>query len=276
MASLDLAPRLGAARARPLLAEPLFTAAAVVIALSMLPVLLASALDPRLFQGEGVWVKPLKFQIALSVYLASLAVFARWLPEGFTRGRPWRVYAGAVVFAVAAEIVWIGGAAAFGTGSHFNVAHPVMGAIYGLMGFFAVLLTSASAVIGVAIARNPETGLDPSVKLSIVLGLVLTFVLTVIVAGTLSAHDGHFVGTPVTGATLPVFGWSGEVGDLRVAHFLATHALHVLPVVGFAVATLLPPRTARLAVVLSAVAFSLAVLATFAGALAGLPLVRIG
>ena len=63
---------------------------------------------------------------------------------------------------------------------------------------------------------------------------MLTFVLTVPIAGTLAQMPGHFVGTPVTGAAVPVFGWSREVGDLRTAHFLATHAMHFLPLAGLA------------------------------------------
>ncbi len=48
-----------------------------------------------------------------------------------------------------------------------------------------------------------RTGLAPALHLSIWLGLVLTFVLTVIAAGALASKPGHFVGVPVTGDRLP-------------------------------------------------------------------------
>ena len=54
------------------------------------------------------------------------------------------------------------------------------------MGVLAVMLTSATLVYGIAIWRNRATGLPPALHLAIALGLVLTFVLTVPVAGTLS------------------------------------------------------------------------------------------
>jgi hypothetical protein len=253
-------------------AEPRFAAAGALIVISLVVTLAAMTLDPRLFQDENGWVKPVKFQIALALYLLTLAFFARWLPEGMTARRSYRIYAGLVVFAVIAEIVWISGAAMAGTASHFN-PEPAMAAIYAVMGVLAVLLTSASLVYGVAIWRNPRTGLPPALKLAIALGLVLTFVLTVPVAGTLSNGDGHFVGTPVTGAVLPVLGWSREVGDLRSAHFFATHAMHFLPVLGLLAVGLMPARVAVPAVWSAAALYVALVLASFAIALAGRPLV---
>ena len=130
-----------------------------------------------------------------------------------------------------------------------------------------------SFAFGVAIARNPGTVLAPALKLSLATGLCLTFVLTVITAGTMSSMPGHHIGLAVTGARIPVMGWSREVGDLRVAHFLATHALHAIPLAGLLACRLLPPATARIAVIAACILYTALVLATFAQALAGLPLI---
>ena len=220
-------------------AEPLFAASGLLIGLSLAPTLAAMALDPRQFLGENVWLKPVKFQIALTLYLLTLAFFA-----------------------IVAELIWVSGAAMYGTASHFNVTNPLLQGIYGLMGLLAVLLTSATLVHGIAIWRNPRTGLDPALHLSIALGLVLTM-------------PGHLVGTPLTGATVPVIGWSREVGDLRAPHFVATHAMHTVPVAGWLAVALLPPRVASPAVWGFAVLFTALVTASFAGALAGLPLIPV-
>lgn len=95
--------------------------------------------------------------------------------------------------------------------------------------------------------------------------------LTVIVAGYMAGQPGHLVGTPVTGVRVPLMGWSREVGDLRLPHFLATHAMHVIPLAGLlAVRRLAPVAALRVVWVLSA-GFVLATAATFAMAIRGLP-----
>ena len=81
------APRL-AALSRP---NPQILHLTLFVALAALPLMAAYALDDRLFQGESVWLKPLKFHLALTVYTGTLTLFAMLLPEGaFTsrQGRP--------------------------------------------------------------------------------------------------------------------------------------------------------------------------------------------
>ena len=93
--------------------------------------------------------------MSLTLYLATLAVFARWMPER-TRASLWfRTFAAVVCLSILAEMAWIAGAAAFGTGSHFNVATPFMSAVYSLMGLFAVTLTSATHDYIMDPAMNP-------------------------------------------------------------------------------------------------------------------------
>ena len=227
---------------------PALAALTLIIALSALPLLAAFNLDPRQFQGESIWLKPLKFHAALAIYLATLVFFARWLPDGLMQSRGWQIYQAVAIACIVAELLWIGGAAALGTASHFNQSSPTWAVLYGLMGLAAVMLTSLSLTMGIAIWCNAHTGLAPGLHLSIALGLVLTFILTVIVAGAMAGGTGHYIGTPVTGARVPVMGWSREVGDLRLPHFLATHALHALPVVGFLAARFLPDTPGRIAV----------------------------
>lgn len=258
---------------RPFAADPTLAALGIGLALSLALTVPAAILDPRLFQAENVWVKPIKFQAALSIYFLSLAFFARWLPAGFLARPALRVFGGVVVIATLGEILWIAGAAMFGTASHYNVATPAMESLYLLMGVFAVTLTAASLVYGIAILRNRDSGLPPALHLSIGLGLILTFALTVPAAGTLSAMPGHHVGTPILDARVPVMGWSREVGDLRIAHFLATHALHALPLVGLAVARL---ERGRQIVWAAAAAYAALTAATLVQALAGLPLIPLG
>lgn len=257
----------------PFAAEPLFATTGLFLTFALLATIPAMLLDTRLFQDENVWIKPIKFQVALIVYLLTLAFFARWLPAGFTERRSYRIYAQVAVFTMIAELVWIGGAAMFGIASHFNIGSPLMAGLYSLMGLFAVTLTSVSLVYGIAIWRNGKSSLKPGLRLSIALGLCLTFVLTVPIASTLAGNLNHFVGTPLTGATVPIMGWSREVGDLRIAHFFATHAMHFLPIMGLVIVSVFKPPRAQGLVWLTSFAFSGFVIFTFLQALGGQPLV---
>ncbi len=252
---------------------PALTILSVILILALIPLYAAMALDLREFQGDSPWLKPVKFHYALAIYAVTLAFFARYMPAATRASRPWRWFTGAVILAIIAECVWLTAAASLNTASHFNTDIPVFAAIYNLMGAFAVLLTSASLVMGLSIWRNPATGLPQAVQLSIALGLILTFVLTIITAGYLSAADGHFVGTPVTGAVLPILGWSREVGDLRVAHFLSTHALHGLPLWGLVAARMADARGGVTLVWAGAAGYALLVVAVFVQALHGHPLI---
>ncbi len=253
--------------------SPRYTGLAVLLALAMLPLLAALVLDARLFQGINVWIKPLKFHVALIVYLLTLAAFARFAsPE--VRGRPWwRWHERAVVLAVVLELIWIGGAAALGTGSHFNQSTRLASALYTLMGVAALLLTSASATLAWAIRRHPAGELSAAVRTGLVWGLGLTLLLTMVTAQTLSDMGSHWVGRTASDAGgLFFFGWSRDGGDLRAAHFLATHAMHAVPLMALACGWLFGPG-AQAAVRLSAVAYVGLVAIVFIQALRGVPLI---
>jgi hypothetical protein len=250
---------------------PGYTWLALFLIAAIVPLTAALVLDARLFQDDLIWLKPIKFHVALSVYVLTLAFYARFMPDGM-RPRFWRIFAGIIMAAILYEVVWVGAAAALGTASHFNDTSAVWSILYALAGVGAVTLTSASLAMGLSI-RKAATGLPPALHLSLWLGLGLTFVLTVIVAGTMSSSGSHFVGVPATGASVPFMGWSREVGDLRVAHFLATHALHAIPLAGLIATRLVPARQATTAVIVASLGYSALVLGTFLQALAGLPLI---
>lgn len=240
-------------------AEKLFAATALVLLMMIAPTLLAMAFDGRTLLGEDLWIKPLKFEISLTLYFLTLAFLARWLPEGMTETRWYRLFAGGVVLCTVLEMIWIVSAATQGIQSHFNTANPLMAALYPVMGAVAVYLTSSSLIYGLAIRRAVKLGagglsLEPAFRFSVIWGLILTFALTVPVAGGMAvAFPGHAVGA----------------GDLRVPHFLATHAMHFLPVAGYAAGRLLPARMALPAIRAITSGFALFVAYSFVEAATG-------
>lgn len=254
-------------------AEPLFAATGALLALSLLITLPAAFLDVRTLLGENIWAKPIKFQFSLSIYLLTLAFFARWLPKGVTHHIAYRIYAVLVVLCVVAEMAWIGGAAVYGTASHYNVTDPYLTAIYPVMGVIAVFLTSATLFYGVAIEIDRSSNLNAPMRLAVAVGLIMTFVATVIVASKLASLPGHSIGIASQGASLPILGWSREVGDLRVSHFFATHAMHAVPLAGL-LASRLSGHLVPLAFSwLASAAYGLIILLTYVQAVHGLPFV---
>ena len=263
--ALSLAQRAAAWRR----GDPVFFGLGLLLLALALPTGFAALLDDRQFGGANIWLKPFKFELALAVYALTLALYGHFLPAGLAGTRPFRVYRGAVAAAVLAELAWIAAAAALGTASHFNTS-PAGQVVYPVMGFLALLLTSASAVFAYGIARNKRTGLSPGLKESLVWGLALVLPLTLVTAGTMSANDGHLVGASGAAGGFAFFGWSRQAGDLRVAHFFATHALHFIPLFG-----LLAERawggTSPAPVRLFAAGFALFVAFVFVQALNGMP-----
>lgn len=215
--------------------EPVLFALAMLLVLAIAPTLFASAIDARTVSAENPWIKPLRFELALAAYLFTLVLYARWLPRRATDVRGYRIFRNTVVVAIAAEMIWVAGAAYLGTISHFNPTLP--GSIlYAVMGVLAVILTSITALYARLIASNRTTGLPPVMKEAIVIGLALTLPLTLISAGPLAASGTPALPLPGSAAedTFSLFSWLRQGGGLRLAHFLGSHALHALPIAGLA------------------------------------------
>jgi hypothetical protein len=252
--------------------EPVFAAFALLLAFSVAPTAIAFLVDDRTLNGANVWLKPLKFEVSLALYLATLAWLAGWLPARILSNPWYRAYAVLVVTCIGLEMVWIAGAAAFGVASHFNASTPLMSAAYRLMGVLAVILSSATLVYAILLWRVGDGTLRPAFRLSVVLGLALTFMLTIPIAGYMASGTGHLVaGNGSDAEGLALFGWARNGGDLRVSHFFATHAMQFIPLAGLLADRLSSPRAGRRAVVLFAVIYVLVVVYTLVEALQGRP-----
>ena len=243
-----------------------------------LPTLLLTVIDVRTFQGVSVWLKPWKFQFSVATYLLTLALYMIWLPTVARQSRALRIAMWAAVLSGVFEVLYITWQAAWGQASHFNVGTPFHAAMYGLMGLGAVILSSASLVLGVVIWRSDAYAVSAPLKKAITQGLVLAFVLGSAFGAYLSAQPGgHWVGGALTDAGgVPLFHWSRSGGDLRVAHFFGLHALHFVP--AFAVLLLMVCKSQRLAsrlVTLFSVALALGCTAVFFQARAGIPFLSV-
>ena len=224
-----------------------------------------ATVDPRLFNGISVWVKPAKFFLSLGLHMLTLGFGLMLLPQAARETLSVSIAAATMAAMAILEMVYIVFRAARGEASHFNASSELASLLYTAMGLGAALMMVVTAFIGVQILRRgPRTLLGRATGG----GLVLAAVLTMVVGFTLGGMGSHWIGGDQTDATgLPVFGWSTTGGDLRVAHFLGLHVMQALPVMAL---------TGNRGVVLGTALFALAAtVATYAMALNGLPIFAI-
>lgn len=226
--------------------------------------------EGRTYQDALVWVKPFKFALSFVVYFATLAlVVQRMSGEGRLLRGTLAVVAAAFWF----EMIYITMQAAQGQGSHYNTGDLYHGVMYGIMGIGAVSLVVAVAIIGWQVMRDQAARISADLRWGIGLGFILSTVLTLITAATLSSMSGHFVGTPAAGAAvLPFFGWSATVGDLRPSHFAALHAMQAIPLLAIWAEG---RKSARAWVIGGAAIYTAVTMGLYVQALMGLPMIRL-
>lgn len=260
---------------RPLDIERLWLTSSLALAGLLVATLIASVFDPRSIGPESVWAKPMRFQLALALHFATLAMIVRGLSEGWRTGNLLFVVAVLSIASTMFEIAYIMLQAARQQTSHFNMSTPFHAAMYVLMAIGAIFIVGAAGVLGAIVAVDSTSRFGDVLRSGIALGLVGGTVLTLVVALTMGGRLDHHVGTAAASAArMPLTGWSYEVGDLRVPHFFATHMIQAVPVAA-ALADVLAPRAAALAGVwIFSAAWALATVYLYWAALAGIPLGR--
>lgn len=202
-----------------LLASALFYAAVIFV-------------DDRTVDGTNVWVKPAKFSLSLGVYFLTLAFFLPWLKTRATSRGWYKASIAILILAVIYEYVWLLSASIVGVRSHFHFEGGIFSILYPIAGIAAVGLLVPALTFGISILRARDEAGNRTLAESVGWGLILTFVLTMTSAPALSS--GLFGGS-LNGYGDGFFGWRIPGGDLRAAHFFATHAAQAIPIAGFVI-----------------------------------------
>ena len=241
--------------------------------LALVPVAgLAALFDDRQLNGVNLWIKPLHFQLSLALYYATLALLAPLLSPAWRQSRQARWSMLAAATAGLGEIAYITLQAARGRHSHFNTSTSLEAALYPIMGLGAVTLVAVTFIWGLALVRQNTKEAPSGLRSGAALGLILGSVATLLIAGYMSAGDGHWVGGLRSDAGgLPLVGWSTTGGDLRAPHFFATHAMQALPLAGLA-ADWASPALAQRYVLAATMIWLALIVASLAQAWLGLPL----
>ncbi|MCC0806777.1 hypothetical protein FPV16_11165 [Methylobacterium sp. W2] len=209
--------------------DPVLTAFGLACLLTGAVTLALPLIDGRLIDGAFVWTKPGKFFVSVGVYALTFAWFTGYVRPDHRHSRSLRTGRLLLVVAGGFELGYITLQAARAEASHFNDGDPLHAILYAFMGILALTLLAAKIPLAIAVAVRPLPGLEPSLRLAVVLGLAMTVILGAATGIALSANRSHAVG-PI-GAAWPLLGWNRAGGDLRIAHFLGMHGEQILPLV---------------------------------------------
>ncbi|MEM9101655.1 MAG: hypothetical protein AAGB12_04975 [Pseudomonadota bacterium] len=220
----------------------LWNASLYFFGLGFLILTILAFFDHTTINGEMRWVKPWKFFLSIGVYTLTL----EWLyrvyqhTENLTQLNKGRVII-AVGMLIEASLIFV--QAARGVESHFNNATPLDSLIFAMMGIAITIVVLTALYSGFVIWKSRKMA-TPAFSEAIVYGFVIMtlasfqgFVMTEPTpqqlqrmgsGEILSLVGSSFVGlTPESHhSTLPILGWSLEIGDYRIAHFIGLHALH--------------------------------------------------
>ncbi len=198
--------------------------------------LVARLVDDAEVNGISVWDKPIKFALSFLAFGPMLL----WLFSRVSSTQTVRIGVGILGWSMVLEGSLIFMQSVRGVASHFNNGTPFDATVYSAMAAGVGIFALAGTIVGFVSARK-NLGNDAigfATKLAVPMmtfGAVLAFAMTVPKPGQVEAGSkvigAHTVSGAEGGKGLPLLGWSTEIGDLRVAHFIGLHSLQFVPAV---------------------------------------------
>jgi hypothetical protein len=186
---------------------------------------LVSMNDVRTLREVGIWVKPMKFMAATALFVWTTVWVAELANSALTHTQTYIGICALIVVTSLFEVAYISYQASQGAASHYNTSDPWHAFMFGLMGMAAVGLTASQAWLAWEIWAARGTSTLSVTAWGVIIGLVLTFVLSTISGFMLGGNQ------PPAGSGLPLVGWHLHK-DIRPAHFLGVHAQQLLPLWG--------------------------------------------
>jgi hypothetical protein len=244
-----------------LLVIPIFAALAMFLPAG------AAAVNP--------WIKPIKFSMSFSTFASTISLLLLAL-----RISKWQLtlVRRAIAASVALEILSLAAQA-------WRSAYHLSG--QSLLDTSLAQVTNSMVMVNTAIvcwmlplfcANRVQTDRIDWPMVSAIRYSIMIFLAGNAIGGYMLARGSHTVGAADGGAGLPFVNWSVIGGDLRIAHFIAIHAIQIVPLFAYILAQMspiLPVKHRRIAAGALALAVSFAVGATFVQAALGHPLLSL-
>ncbi|ASV29060.1 hypothetical protein [Maribacter cobaltidurans] len=204
--------------------SPILFWVAMVITIMGIGCLIGLFIDERTLMGVSVWLKPLKFSISISLYLLTVGYLITKYPYS---KRKKNLINHITTWSLLLEFLIILYQGSRGVQSHYNIATPLDGILFMLMGVFVGINVLTMVLFIVDTIRLKLKTTKP-LQWAILLGwLIVLFGSWV--GGQMIGQMGHNVAIPDGEAGLPLVNWSTKGGDLRVAHFFALHSIQIIP-----------------------------------------------
>lgn len=194
--------------------------------------MLALPFDHRRILGLNPWIKPMKFDLSIIIFLVTVAFLLAALGRtgAWPRGR--RMIAWGLGISLLLENALINMQSLRGVRSHMNYATAFDALSFAAMGNLITIATLLIAALLILYLMTPA-GLPASFRWGVCLGLLAMLAGSAEGVLMIVRYGGHTIGAADGGAGLPFVNWSTAHGDLRVAHFFAMHALQVLTLAGW-------------------------------------------
>ena len=250
--------------------DPLLSQYGWILLLS-LPVFAALCYsNPGSLHAANAWIKPMKFAISFSTFVWTVSLFLEQLtaPKWLVRATRQTMVASITVEMLCLSAQAWRGAAPGASTTDWLIQQMTT----------AIVSVNTAILVGLLVAfwgkREWSRITDHTMVLAIRFSIVI-FLVGNAVGGYMLARGSHTVGAADGGPGLPFLNWSTIGGDLRIAHFIAIHAIQIVPVFAYVLSQMAPVpavRQRKLAVAALSIVVALAVGMTFVQAAMGRPL----
>ena len=189
---------------------------------------LVSLTDIRTIRDVGVWVKPMKFMAATVLFAWTTVWLVTIANTSVGNGQTYIWITTLLIITSLFEVVYITYQGSQGEPSHYNNSDILHMVLFGVMAVAAVGLTATQAWLAWEIWQEQKVMGLSVVTLGVLIGLVLTFILSTVSGFMLGGNQ------PPAGFGLPIVGWH-LYRDIRPSHFLGVHAQQFIPLLGLLV-----------------------------------------
>ncbi len=185
-------------------------------------------IDYRTLMGISVWIKPLKFNISVAVYLLTVGFLITLYPYSNLKKN---IINHITAWTLLVEVGIITYQGVRGVQSHYNTSSAFDGILFGIMG----LLVAINVLVMIWFIFDTirlKLHTEKSIQWAILLGWIV-IVIGSWIGGQMIKQMSHTVGVADGGEGLPLLNWSTIAGDLRVTHFFSLHAIQIIPLFAF-------------------------------------------